>query len=104
MTYKNEKAAKRKRLRPHPARDQILDVMRRYGEPISPTQMTRITGATIGATAYHIRELVTVGIVELADEGLVRGALSTSMRSFPGNTTTCRPWTRSNSCSGCAGH
>jgi DNA-binding transcriptional ArsR family regulator len=75
MTSKKEKEARRVSLRPHPARDQILDVMRSYGKPISPTQVARITGGTLGSTAYHIRTLIAAGVVELADEGRVRGAI-----------------------------
>lgn len=62
-------------MRPHPARDQIVDVMRSYGKPLSPTQLSRITGGSIGATAYHVRTLVDAGIVELIDEARVRGAV-----------------------------
>jgi DNA-binding transcriptional ArsR family regulator len=72
MATKKEKAERRASLRPHPARDQILDVMRSYGKPISPTQLARITGGTLGSTAYHVRTLVSAGVVELADEGRVR--------------------------------
>jgi DNA-binding transcriptional ArsR family regulator len=75
MTSKRQKEERRGSLRPHPLRDQILDVMRSYGEPISPTQLARITGATLGSTAYHVRTLVSAGVVELADEGRVRGAV-----------------------------
>jgi DNA-binding transcriptional ArsR family regulator len=74
-TTKKEKQQRRATLRPHPARDQILDVMRSYGKPISPTQLARITGGTLGSTAYHVRTLVAAGVVELADEGRVRGAV-----------------------------
>lgn len=62
-------------LRPHPARDAVLDAMRQYGKPISPTQLSRITGATLGSTAYHVRTLLAAGMVELAEEGRVRGAV-----------------------------
>jgi len=62
-------------LRPHPSRDAILDAMSQYGRPISPTQLARITGASLGATAYHVRTLVAAEIVELAHEGRVRGAV-----------------------------
>jgi hypothetical protein len=66
----------RRALRPHPARDAILDVMRRYGEPISPTQLARITGATLGSTAYHVRTLLTAEIIESAgEERGVRGSI-----------------------------
>jgi DNA-binding transcriptional ArsR family regulator len=66
---------RRAALRPHHVRDQIVDVMRSYGKPISPTQISRITGGTLGSVAYHVRTLVAAGIVILADEGRVRGAV-----------------------------
>jgi DNA-binding transcriptional ArsR family regulator len=56
-------------------RDQIVDVMRSYGKPISPTQISRITGGTLGSVAYHVRTLVSAGVVELVEEGRVRGAV-----------------------------
>jgi DNA-binding transcriptional ArsR family regulator len=67
--------APRKALRPHPARDQILDVMRSYGKPISPNQLARITGQTLGSASYHVRTLLSAGILRLADEGRVRGTV-----------------------------
>jgi DNA-binding transcriptional ArsR family regulator len=66
---------RRATLVPHPARDQIVDVMRSYGQPISPTQVARITGRSLGSTSYHMRMLVSAGVVELNDEGRVRGAV-----------------------------
>jgi hypothetical protein len=66
---------RRATLRPHPARDQIIDVMRSYGQPISPTRLAKVTGATLGSVAYHVRTLVAAGVLELADEGRVRGAV-----------------------------
>jgi DNA-binding transcriptional ArsR family regulator len=74
-TSKKQMQQRRATLRPHPARDQIVDVMRSYGRPISPTQLARITGGSLGSTAYHVRTLVSAGVVELADEGRVRGAV-----------------------------
>jgi hypothetical protein len=49
--------------------------MRSYGQPISPTRLARITGSTLGSGASHVRTLVAAGVVELADEGRVRGAV-----------------------------
>jgi DNA-binding transcriptional ArsR family regulator len=66
---------RRASLRPHPARDQIVELMRSYGQPISPTRLARITDMTLGSVAYHVRTLVSAGIIELADEGRVRGAV-----------------------------
>lgn len=66
----------RRVLRPHLARDAILDAMRQHGEPISPTQLARITGATLGSTAYHVRMLLAAEVIELAGEKRgVRGAI-----------------------------
>jgi DNA-binding transcriptional ArsR family regulator len=84
MASKKEKKARRDSLRPHPARDHILDVMRSYGKPISPTQLARITGGTLGSTAYHVRTLVSAGLVELAEEGRVRGAVEHFYSLVPG--------------------
>jgi DNA-binding transcriptional ArsR family regulator len=72
---KKQMEHRRATLRAHPVRDQIVDVMRSYGKPISPTQLSRITGGTLGSVAYHVRTLVAAGVVELADEGRVRGAV-----------------------------
>jgi hypothetical protein len=90
MATKKEKAERRASLRPHPARDQILDVMRSYGKPISPTQLARITGGTLGSTAYHVRTLVSAGVVELADEGRVRGAVEHFYALVPGDQEDVR--------------
>lgn len=65
----------RRGLRPHPARDAILDTMRQYGKPISPSQLARVTGATLGSTAYHVRTLLAAEMIELVDEERVRGAV-----------------------------
>lgn len=56
-------------------RDQVIDVMRSYGKPISPTQLARITGGTLGSVAYHVRTLEEAGVVEKDSEGRVRGAV-----------------------------
>jgi hypothetical protein len=65
----------RRALRPHPARGQILGVMRQHGAPISPVQLSRITGATLGSTAYHVRALLAARVIELAgEERGVRGS------------------------------
>jgi DNA-binding transcriptional ArsR family regulator len=75
VVSKKQRQKRRETLRPHPMRDQILDVMRSYGKPISPTQLARITGATLGSTAYHVRTLEAAGVIALAEEGRVRGAV-----------------------------
>jgi hypothetical protein len=65
----------RRTLRPHPAREQILGVMGQCGGPISPVQLSRITGATLGSTAYHVRVLLAAKVIELVgEERGVRGS------------------------------
>jgi hypothetical protein len=49
--------------------------MSSYGRPISPTQLAGIIGGSLGSTAYHVRTLVAAGVVVLADERRVRGAV-----------------------------
>jgi DNA-binding transcriptional ArsR family regulator len=75
MTTQKQQAQRRATLRPHAVRAHIVDVMRSYGKPISPTQISRITGGTLGSVAYHVRTLLAAGVVQLADEGRVRGAV-----------------------------
>jgi DNA-binding transcriptional ArsR family regulator len=87
---KKDKQRRRETLRPHPQRDQILDAMRSYGRPISPTQLARITENTIGSTAYHVRTLVQAGVIELADEGRVRGAVEHFYALVPGGDEASR--------------
>jgi DNA-binding transcriptional ArsR family regulator len=72
---KKQQEQRRSTLRPHPARDQIIEIMRSYGEPISPTRLAKVTGSTLGSIAYHVRTLVAAGVVVLAEEGRVRGAV-----------------------------
>jgi DNA-binding transcriptional ArsR family regulator len=74
-TTRREQERRRKTLRPHPTRDEILDTMRSYGRPISPTRLAEVTGNSLGSTAYHMRTLLEAGVIELADEGRVRGTV-----------------------------
>jgi DNA-binding transcriptional ArsR family regulator len=76
MTTKMEQQRRRKTLRPHLLRDQILDAMATYGQPISPTQLQRVlSDQSLGSVAYHMRVLASAGLIELAEEQHVRGAI-----------------------------
>jgi DNA-binding transcriptional ArsR family regulator len=75
MASTRQQQQRRKTLRPHPARDEIVDAMRSYGQPISPTRLAEVTGNTLGSVAYHVRTLLAAGVVVLAQEGRVRGAV-----------------------------
>jgi DNA-binding transcriptional ArsR family regulator len=76
---------RRRTLRPHPTRDQIVDAMRSYGRPISPTRLSEVTGCTLGSVAYHVRTLQSAGVVHLAEEGRVRGAVEHFYALVPDN-------------------
>lgn len=64
-----DKARRRATMRPHPSRDKIVDAMRAYGRPLSPTQLSKAIGQPLGATAYHVRTLFSAGVVDLAGNG-----------------------------------
>jgi DNA-binding transcriptional ArsR family regulator len=67
---------RRETLRPHLLRDQILEAMVTYGRPISPAQLQRVlSDQSLGSVAYHMRVLASAGVIELADEMRVRGAI-----------------------------
>ena len=66
---------RRQSLRPHPVRDRIIEILRAHPEPLSPSKISDILGTTVGATAYHIRTLAAAGVIEIAREGRVRGAV-----------------------------
>jgi DNA-binding transcriptional ArsR family regulator len=82
---KRQQQQRRNTLRPHPARDQIVDAMRSYGQPISPTRLAEVTGNTLGSVAYHVRTLLGAGVVTLAVEGRVRGAVEHFYALVPDN-------------------
>ncbi|HEX5926077.1 MAG TPA: hypothetical protein VFY45_19760 [Baekduia sp.] len=82
---KRQQQQRRSTLRPHPARDQIVDAMRSYGQPISPTRLAEVTGNTLGSVAYHVRTLLGAGVVILAEEGRVRGAVEHFYALVPDN-------------------
>src|ERR1700712_5716864 len=84
-TTKRGQQQRRKTLRPHPTRDQIVDAMRSYGKPISPTRLSEVTGNTLGSVAYHVRTLLAAGVVTLAEEGRVRGAVEHFYALVPDN-------------------
>lgn len=84
-TTTREQARRRRTLRPHPTRDAIVDTMRSYGRPISPTRLAEVTGKSLGSTAYHVRTLMEAGVVTLADEGRSRGAVEHFYALVPDN-------------------
>jgi DNA-binding transcriptional ArsR family regulator len=57
----------------HPARGGILRLLRRDGS-LSPVAAARELEQTVGAVAYHFRQLNKLGFIEICDEIPRRGA------------------------------
>lgn len=63
----------------HPLRVRILAMLQE--RTASPSQLSDWLGATLGTTAYHVRSLHHLGLIELADETRVRGAIEHHYRA-----------------------
>jgi DNA-binding transcriptional ArsR family regulator len=63
----------------HPLRVRILAMLQE--RTASPSQLSEWLGATLGTTAYHVRALHQLGLIELADETRVRGAIEHHYRA-----------------------
>ena len=63
----------------HPLRVRILAMLQE--RTASPSQLSQWLGATLGTTAYHVRALHQLGLIELADETRVRGAIEHHYRA-----------------------
>ena len=63
----------------HPLRVRILAMLQE--RTASPSQLSQWLGATLGTTAYHVRSLHQLGLIELADETRVRGAIEHHYRA-----------------------
>lgn len=62
-----------------------MDALRSSGRPLSASELARITGRKVGAVTYHVKTLRDAGVVELFDEGRVRGALEYFYALVPEN-------------------
>ena len=63
----------------HPLRVRILAMLQE--RTASPSELSQWLGATLGTTAYHVRSLHQLGLIELADETRVRGAIEHHYRA-----------------------
>src|SRR4029078_5532159 len=63
----------------HPLRVRILAMLQQ--RRASPSQLSEWLDATLGTTAYHVRSLHQLGLIELADETRVRGAIEHHYRA-----------------------
>jgi DNA-binding transcriptional ArsR family regulator len=57
----------------HPVRARAMAMLRE--RQASPAELSNWLGTTLGATAYHVRTLHRLGLIELVAEGRVRGAV-----------------------------
>jgi DNA-binding transcriptional ArsR family regulator len=74
----------------HPLRVRILAMLDE--RMASPNQLAGWLGATLGTTAYHVRVLEQLGLIELADETRVRGAVEHHYRSTDRPTVSAQAW------------
>ena len=74
----------------HPLRVRILAMLQE--RTASPSQLSQWLGATLGTTAYHVRALHQLGLIELADETRVRGAIEHHYRAGPRPMVSEEAW------------
>lgn len=74
----------------HPLRVRILAMLDE--RVASPNQLAGWLGATLGTTAYHVRVLERLGLIELADETRVRGAVEHHYRSTGRPMVSAQAW------------
>ena len=76
----------------HPLRVRILAMLQE--RTASPSQLSEWLGATLGTTAYHVRALHKLGLIELADETRVRGAIEHHYRAGPRPMLSEEAWAK----------
>jgi DNA-binding transcriptional ArsR family regulator len=74
----------------HPLRVRILALLDE--RPASPVELAGWLGATLGTTAYHVRTLERLGLVELVGESRVRGAIEHHYRSRERPSVSDEAW------------
>lgn len=74
----------------HPLRVRILAMLQERAA--SPNQLSGWLGATLGTTAYHVRNLHDLGLIELTNETRVRGAIEHHYRARPRPAITGEAW------------
>src|SRR5215216_3869576 len=74
----------------HPLRVRILAMLQE--RTASPSELSEWLGATLGTTAYHVRALHKLGLIELADETRVRGAIEHHYRAGKRPTVSEDAW------------
>lgn len=74
----------------HPLRVRILALLDERAA--SPVELARWLGAALGTTAYHVRTLERIGLIELVRETRVRGAVEHHYRSKERPTVSDEAW------------
>src|SRR3954470_5744282 len=74
----------------HPLRVRILAMLQE--RTASPSELSEWLGATPGTTAHHLRALHKLGLIELADETRVRGAIEHHYRAGARPAITDDAW------------
>src|SRR3954452_7226452 len=74
----------------HPLRVRILALLEERAA--SPVELAGWLGATLGTTAYHVRALQRLGLIELIRETRVRGGVEHHYRAKPRPTVSDDAW------------
>lgn len=70
----------------HPMRGRILAAL--DGRELSPVELARELGASLGVVSYHVRVLADAGVVELARTSARRGAIQHHYRLSEGGAVS----------------
>ena len=76
----------------HPVRVRIMAMLAE--RKASPNELSQWLGTTLGATAYHVRTLHKLGLIELVDETRVRGAVEHHYRARPRPKASGQSWSK----------
>jgi DNA-binding transcriptional ArsR family regulator len=74
----------------HPLRVRILALLDE--RPASPVELSGWLGSTLGTTAYHVRTLERLGLIELMAESRVRGAVEHHYRARERSSVSDEAW------------
>lgn len=86
---KDDEAARAEATR-HPVRARVLGILTQ--RTASPVQVSKELQLEVGAVAYHVRTLASLGLVELVDERPVRGAVEHLYRARPTRRGPSEAW------------
>ena len=76
----------------HPVRVRVMAMLAE--RKASPNELSQWLGTTLGATAYHVRTLHKLGLIELVDETRVRGAVEHHYKAKAQPKVTRANWSK----------